>query len=147
MKIEQSKTIYCRKNKKGKFIESSQGFADLLHISSPQLLYNKDDLDLVNMTSAQMTQYTFNPLIRIEEYSLQLLISHGLIFDNKFNLTPRQIQCIELVGQGLTSKTIAYQLNISTRTVEKHIENAKSILGISKTVELIRVICTNSNNK
>ncbi|MCP4582454.1 MAG: helix-turn-helix transcriptional regulator [candidate division Zixibacteria bacterium] len=34
-------------------------------------------------------------------------------------LTPRQLQICELIGEGLTSKEIAGQLNISLNTVNK----------------------------
>ena len=40
---------------------------------------------------------------------------------SRARITPRQLECIELVGEGLTSKQIARKLGISHRTVEAHI--------------------------
>ena len=44
-------------------------------------------------------------------------------------LTPRQLECMRLVEQGLTAKQIAHQLTISHRTVEQHVSDALDALG------------------
>lgn len=44
-------------------------------------------------------------------------------------LTPRQIECMRHVEQGLTAKQIAHKLNISHRTVEQHVAVALEALG------------------
>lgn len=53
-------------------------------------------------------------------------------------LTSREIQIIKLYSQGLVSKEVADQLNISVRTVETHKNHIYRKLGISTTVELLR---------
>ena len=53
-------------------------------------------------------------------------------------LTSREIQIIKLYSQGLVSKEVADQLNISIRTVETHKNHIYRKLGISTTVELLR---------
>ena len=60
------------------------------------------------------------------------LIHMTAIFYNKedknrfkvlMTLTDREYQCVELLSQGNTSKSIAKKLNISHRTVEAHFGN------------------------
>ncbi|MBT2246386.1 MULTISPECIES: helix-turn-helix transcriptional regulator [Sphingobium] len=45
------------------------------------------------------------------------------------SLTQRQRQCMAHVARGLTSKRIGGKLGIRSGTVDKHIENARNILG------------------
>jgi DNA-binding CsgD family transcriptional regulator len=45
-------------------------------------------------------------------------------------ITPRQLECIELAGEGLTSKEIARKLGISHRTVEAHISAVMEALEV-----------------
>jgi DNA-binding CsgD family transcriptional regulator/ribosomal protein S18 acetylase RimI-like enzyme len=46
-------------------------------------------------------------------------------------LSPREIEVIELIAEGLTDKEIAARLNITTRTVSEHLTNIRSKLGAS----------------
>lgn len=47
------------------------------------------------------------------------------------NLTEREKQIWALVSQGLTNKEIARSLNVSSRTVEFHLNNIFKKLGVS----------------
>ena len=47
------------------------------------------------------------------------------------SLTPRQLQVLRLVAAGETNKAIAAELFISERTVERHVSNIFSKLGVS----------------
>lgn len=40
------------------------------------------------------------------------------------SLTAQQRRCLDLVGEGLTTKEIAFQLGLSQRTIDEHIEKA-----------------------
>lgn len=53
-------------------------------------------------------------------------------------LSPRESQIFELMGQGQTTRQIAENLGISTKTVETYRDNIKSKMGISNVNELIR---------
>lgn len=44
-------------------------------------------------------------------------------------LSPQQSRCIELVGEGLTTKEIAFALGLSENTVDEHIKKAMVKLG------------------
>ena len=54
------------------------------------------------------------------------------------SFTAREWQVFDLLLSGLSSKQIAYQLEISSRTVEIHRANLMRKMGVRNTVSLIR---------
>jgi DNA-binding NarL/FixJ family response regulator len=56
----------------------------------------------------------------------------------KFKLTPRQREVLQLVGEGRTMKEVAATLNISTRTAESHKYGIMEALGVQTTAELVQ---------
>jgi DNA-binding NarL/FixJ family response regulator len=60
-----------------------------------------------------------------------------LIADANVGLTQREQQILGLFAQGLTLSSIADQLTISLRTVEKHKENIMKKLNVVNSVQLI----------
>ena len=54
------------------------------------------------------------------------------------NLTDREFEVFELIGQGLQPREIAQRLHLSVRTVNTHRENMKRKLNLSSTVELLK---------
>ena len=53
-------------------------------------------------------------------------------------LTQREIEVARLVSEGLSSKEVASQLNLSVRTVEKHRANIMDKLGVREVASLVR---------
>jgi two-component system response regulator NreC len=53
-------------------------------------------------------------------------------------LTPRQRQVLRLIADGLTSQRIADELELSVRTVDRHVENMMNRLGIHSRIELVK---------
>ena len=53
-------------------------------------------------------------------------------------LTPRQREVLQLIGEGRTMKEIATVLNISPRTAESHKYDMMQALGAKTTADLIR---------
>ncbi len=53
-------------------------------------------------------------------------------------LTPREVEVLDLVAEGLTSQKIAGRLHISSKTVENHRANIMRKLDVSNTAQLIR---------
>lgn len=59
---------------------------------------------------------------------------------SRLRITPRQLECIEMVGEGMTSKEIGRKLNISHRTVEAHIFAVMDALEVStRTAAVLKV--------
>jgi DNA-binding NarL/FixJ family response regulator len=54
------------------------------------------------------------------------------------NLTDRELQVLQLLGAGMSTRKIADELTLSFKTVETHRENIKRKLGLGDAVELIR---------
>jgi DNA-binding NarL/FixJ family response regulator len=50
-------------------------------------------------------------------------------------LTKREMEVLQLVVQGKTNQEVALDLGISDKTVEKHLENVYSKLGVASRVE------------
>ncbi|MBF2057817.1 MAG: response regulator transcription factor [Cyanobacterium sp. T60_A2020_053] len=54
------------------------------------------------------------------------------------NLSPRELEILELVATGLTNHDIADKLEISKRTVDNHISNILTKTKTDNRVELVR---------
>lgn len=54
-------------------------------------------------------------------------------------LTPREMQVMQFLSLGLPNKTIAYDLGISSRTVEVHRSNIMHKLGVKNFPEALRI--------
>ena len=54
-------------------------------------------------------------------------------------LTPRETAVIELIGRGMTDRTIATVLNISEKTVHVHVRNCLDKLGVDNRTAAARV--------
>jgi len=60
-------------------------------------------------------------------------------------LTNRELQTLQMLGKGLSTKQIAAQLNLSVKTVETYRENLKRKLNLDSGSELIRYAIHRSN--
>jgi DNA-binding NarL/FixJ family response regulator len=61
-------------------------------------------------------------------------------FDAPSPLTDRELEIAQLAARGLTSRAIAEQLIVSTRTVENHLQRVYMKLGVSGRSELAEVM-------
>jgi DNA-binding NarL/FixJ family response regulator len=52
-------------------------------------------------------------------------------------LTPRELEVLQLICNGLSNRTIAAKLNLSVNTVAVHRANIMNTLGVHKTAELV----------
>ena len=66
------------------------------------------------------------------------MTSPGVIEEPK--LTARQLDCMELVKQGLTSKQIARELGISHRTVEAHVAAVIEALQVNNRMAAVTAL-------
>ncbi len=76
------------------------------------------------------------------EYNLLLTSGQNLehlieLNCEKYNLTPREIEIVSLIIKGYSYKIIGATLNISEKTVAKHVSNIFSKVSVSNKVELI----------
>ena len=55
------------------------------------------------------------------------------------DLSLRELEVLDLIYQGLRNLDIAVRLDISARTVETHVSNIMSKLGVEHRIEAIRV--------
>lgn len=53
-------------------------------------------------------------------------------------LTDRELEILHMIGEGLTSSTIANRLFLSTHTIDTHRENIKRKLNVKNSGELVR---------
>jgi DNA-binding NarL/FixJ family response regulator len=53
------------------------------------------------------------------------------------SLSDRELEVLELIGNGLGSREIAGKLHLSIKTVESHREHIKSKLGLARATELV----------
>lgn len=53
------------------------------------------------------------------------------------HITPREIQILTLLAQGILNKEIARRLNISTETVKKHLKNIYQKTGSHNKIEAL----------
>lgn len=60
-----------------------------------------------------------------------------LVLEDPSHLSPRETQVLELLAEGGTSGRIARSLGVSSRTVEKHVQNIHRKLGVSSSLEAV----------
>jgi DNA-binding NarL/FixJ family response regulator len=53
-------------------------------------------------------------------------------------LTPRELQVLEMVGEGLSNKAIAERLGISDQTVKFHVASIGGKLGAANRTDAVR---------
>lgn len=71
--------------------------------------------------------------------SIRLALKEIVNFNLLQQLSDREIQCLYYLCKGFSYKSIGSQLNISPRTAETHISNAKYKLHITTKSALIKV--------
>lgn len=60
------------------------------------------------------------------------------LFRDRFKITEREMEILELVLSGLTSREISGRLNVTKRTVDTHVNNIYNKLGVNNRMELAR---------
>ena len=101
------------------------------------LLKNTDEDEVLN---AIKQVYNGNKYYN-QELSKKMIDSMAEVKSIK-KLTKKELEILELLSKGLTTKEIASKLYISTRTVETHRSNMLKKLEVKNTVELINKAST-----
>ena len=119
--IEYMENIKCYVDK----IKSSFKFLD--NIKSKNKYYRFDDVNPQLFAQQQKKIFPkalFNPIH----------IDHQQLY-----LTPKEFQLLEEAAKGKTSKQIAYENNLSPRTIEVHLRNIKNKTGIQNKADLLQL--------
>lgn len=91
----------------------------------------------------QNEQLSHEVLKSIQEKEQQFLAAVGdavdelVLFGDEYKLTKRERQCLQEVMRGHASKRIAYELNLSTRTVEQHLQSIRKKTHCRTKIDLI----------
>ncbi|SOD83064.1 response regulator [Spirosoma fluviale] len=94
----------------------------------------KDELLLAIRTVAQEQPYFDPKLADNKQFS-----NHADdIFLKKYKLSPREVEIIRLIKDGLSSPQIAEKINLSQHTVDTHRKNIHAKLNISTVADLVR---------
>ncbi|MCV9386026.1 response regulator [Reichenbachiella ulvae] len=98
------------------------------------LLKNTDEEELVQaINTVYKGQKYFNPTI--SERMINIMAMEG---NQPKKLSAKEMEILEMISDGLTTKEIADKLIISTRTVETHRVNMMKKLDVKNTAELIK---------
>lgn len=85
-----------------------------------------------NVLPALMTESLFSQIARqasgAKDERAQLL--------EDIRMTPRELQVIALIGEGLSNKEIAQRLNIATHTVKSHLRNVMEKLALHSRLQI-----------
>lgn len=114
--------LSCNKNLLLKFIDYFNSFKQALYIpSSSDLikdLFKFENGFQINLSSRQSLNEASTIIKFLNDLKFSTVKSGG-------NLSPREIEILLILRQGLTSKSIAKKLALSPKTVENHIEHIK----------------------
>jgi DNA-binding NarL/FixJ family response regulator len=97
------------------------------------------DISMASLNSAILA--TANKLVVIDPSLMETLVPDGSILDRRLieDLTPREIEVLALVAEGLSNKAIATELTISAHTVKFHLNAIMSKLDVqSRTAAVVR---------
>ena len=55
---------------------------------------------------------------------------------DEIRMTPRELDVIAIIGEGLSNKEIAQRLNIATHTVKSHVRNVMEKLALHSRLQI-----------
>ncbi len=93
--------------------------------------------EIHNPSLIYIQQLLQNPFIETSEFSKLSIEKYFNITLSTYKLTKTEKLCLHYVAQGKTAKEIAEKLYKSVRTIESHLDNARSKLECSNRSELI----------
>jgi DNA-binding NarL/FixJ family response regulator len=75
---------------------------------------------------------------KVAERMMDTLVGNGSGAEGAIeSLSDRELEVIELIGNGLGSREIAEKLHLSIKTIESHREHIKTKLGLARATELV----------
>lgn len=112
--------------------------------------FNLNAAEIITPVSSNLAIYKdFKPQIQLDEYDRSkinefikatpitkrpIITPKGEVF-----LSTKELQCLNLLVSGKTAKQIALDITLSSRTVEKHLENIKHKIGGGDKATIIKI--------
>jgi DNA-binding CsgD family transcriptional regulator len=96
------------------------------------LVGHRDDLD------AQALAHLCLISLALHSHARTLVSREGFAVPPA-GLTSREIECLALVAEGMSDKSIADRLGIAMSTAHEHVENAKRRLGVRSRVHMVAI--------
>lgn len=122
---------------------SADFFLNNLELLERFTVFFKDkSMDIIKLHSKNKIYFPDSSIMTDKSDSTESFINiipqptHYYINDDNY-LTQREVECIVWLSKGKTPREISSHLNRSTKTIERHIENAKSKMAVSKAVSLV----------
>lgn len=111
-----------------------------------QLIKNIELLKIAALPSYFLTINIFNLIFVLKYFNTPSFIANNKLtdyFKQKYDITEKQSEIIELIIEGLTYKQIAEKLFISPKTVDNHIQNIYKKLNVNSKMQLSHFIRSN----
>jgi DNA-binding NarL/FixJ family response regulator len=115
-------------DEKGILLASLEFFCDISHL-------RQDDMPMMSILNFNDEQNQQFFTYKATDFSTQLTFNQQI-------LTKREQEIVRLLSEGYTSKQVAYQLHISTVTVNNHRQNMLRKTNTSSTAELVKYAVT-----
>lgn len=88
---------------------------------------------------ANETEIPLNGIVDVIEQNIQVFEANMILF----KLTKREREVVRVVRTGITYKSVADELHVSEKTVQKHMENIFQKVGVTNKTELLNKIMQN----
>jgi DNA-binding CsgD family transcriptional regulator len=95
-------------------------------------------------TVKQHEQCQIKSIIKSENLDVTRQFLNMLGVKDGDQISPKQLECVKLLAQGLSAKEIARKVNLSHRTVEDYLAALRNKLKVKNSVELIARILKNT---
>lgn len=111
-----------------------------------ELIKNIELLKIVALPSYFLTINIFNLIFVLKYFNTPSFITNNKLtdyFKQKYDITDKQSEIIELIIEGVTYKQIAEKLFISPKTVDNHVQNIYKKLNVNSKMQLSHFVRSN----
>jgi len=139
--------INCEKIPKTITHASMEPFLDFMTYFNKHKISNQLLSPFVSYQSPFDMSYIHKNQDQIEKFKNSINANNFTLWseNQSITLSKREKECLSQTAFGKIFKEIAYDLSISPRTVEKHLDNIKHKAGISYKSELVKLFHKNSS--
>ncbi|WP_270563105.1 helix-turn-helix domain-containing protein [Clostridium beijerinckii] len=112
-----------------------------------ELIKNIDLLKISALPAYFLTINIFSIIFVLKYFNTSPFVDNNKLIDSfkqKYDITEKQSEIIELIIEGLTYKEIAEKLFISPKTVDNHVQNIYKKLNVNNKMQLLNFVRSNS---